>query len=334
MKRTAFEIFVLVALVAVYFAFSSSDEVSSGAQAKASFYWSERGGDYSYFFELASNGKWHAVLCSDPAVHGELKRGNYLAQGRIKASAAQAFVSKLEQFGLWELSGDENGPHILRLDRGEREHEVRYRARHSVLDSTIEEGLPGKVLRRLRQRQLFADWPDWALLYPSEGWPGRNTSLRRCLFMKDDFRDDFLSHKELIEEETVLLFFQPITTNGGHREDFTVRRLNDGSLSFERYVPMDGSRSSFSLAQDDYDRLVAGLLKLGVEELKLQAEPGYDGTYLTIFLRNGKKSYFYQWYDVGPGPDGASAHHEVGDMLWTWCRTPKYDSIREDCCAR
>ena len=96
-----------------------------------------------------------------------------------------------------------------------------------------------QALEQLIGRQAAREVPDFGLAFPVGYWHKhpRYGLSRSFLWADNYFTNEFPNYGELLADEDLILLFQDIGTNGGHRTDFKLRNSGKGELEYEIFVP-------------------------------------------------------------------------------------------------
>ena len=160
-------------------------------------------------------------------------------------------------------------------------------------------GLPGRERESLLARKRRGEVPDYGFALLPADWPHSYHS-KRLLYWEDDCTGVKPSYAKLAEKENLVLFFQNITTNGGHRTDLSVYRAEDGEQYYEASTPESRSRLEVrgEVSPSDYEEFQAAIENL--DELSIETSFGHDCTYYAIYQRGGQHLHsYYQWYGCG-----------------------------------
>ena len=288
----------LVALAASYFVRTEQQPAVRNVSPRGEFRWSETRSDDTYYFQLRSGGSWIAVLCSNS---GPMP-GNFVSTGNLKGEEIDAFLSSLEVNGVLELPDREDGaPITLMFERGV---EVR---RATISDDDLPASLAeildtsplGRERESLRARKLRGEVPDYGYAVLPADWP-HSYQNKRLLYWEENYIAGTPSYADLAEKENLILFFQNITTNGGHRTDLSVFRSEDGGLHYEASTPELNPPLNVrgEVSPGEYEEFQAAFENLG--DLRVETDFGHDCTYYAIYQRGGEHPHrYYQWYGCG-----------------------------------
>lgn len=288
----------LVALAVSYFARRDQQAAVRNLGPRGEFRWSETRAEYTYYFQLRSGGSWIAVLCSNS---GPMP-GNFVSTGKLNTEDIDIFLSSLETNGICALP--DRGGDLPILMKFERDEVSRVRVSDDDLPARLAEildtGLLGRERERLRARKARGEVPDFGFAVLPSDWP-HSSRNNRSLYWEESYIESTPKYAELAEKENLILFFQNITTNGGHRTDLSVFRSEDGGLYYEASTPelKPPLEVHGEVSPGDYEAFQAALENLG--DLRFETSFGHDCTYYALYQRAAEHSHsYYQWYGCGP----------------------------------
>ena len=234
--RRLIELGILVGVLSVAASYLPRKDGIPKVSPRGEFRWSETCSDDTYYFQLRSGGSWIGVLCSNS---GPMP-GNFVSRGRLKMEESDEFLSGLEANGIFVLPDRGGGmPISLLFERGEETRRVALSEEdiRGGVAEVLATGLPGRERESLLARKRRGEVPDYGFALLPADWPHSYQNKRLLYWEDNELHERTPSYAELSEKENLVLFFQNITTNGGHRTDLSVFRSEEGGLYYEASTP-------------------------------------------------------------------------------------------------
>ena len=162
------------------------------------------------------------------------------------------------------------------------------------------------VLSKLLARRGSGAPPNYGLAFPPEYWYQwrRAGLLGSPTWGASGFRESFVDYGELSNDRDLVLFFQQITTNGGHRTDFKLRNSPQGGYDYELTIPelFRDFRATGHVTSEQWQNQLKVVQSL-CDSARIETGSGHDCTYFTVFFRGRSGTRYYQWYEASSVQD-------------------------------
>ena len=186
------------------------------------------------------------------------------------------------------------------------------------------------VLRSLLDRRQNGYIPDYGLAYPTPHWSKwrRSGLLGSPIWGSGGYQSSFIDYAELLADDSLVLFFQDIGTNGGYRSDFRLTRILTGGYNFR--LSTAELESNFlvegTATEEDWQTLLAAINRsTEFGKARILTGGGHDASYYSVFFRDKSGPHYYQWYNVSYEEN--SPDYRLVVALSTW--PPYQDALQE-----
>lgn len=168
-----------------------------------------------------------------------------------------------------------------------------------------------ETLRELIERRENGA-PDYGLAYPYQNWYlwPRNGLIESPTWGEEGDYGNSKPYQELMTDHSMVMFLQVLTTNGGYRTDFYLRKSSKGGYEYTLTIPeIDPAFKAIGhVTSQDWQALSATIQKdLDFGKARIQTGGGSDCTYYTLLLRDTSPPQYYQWYDSTAGESAPQA---------------------------
>ena len=188
-----------------------------------------------------------------------------------------------------------------------------------------------ETLRKLLERH-GGEGPDFGLAYPYQNWylTPRSGLIHSPTWGKEGFKESFVPYQGLMADRSLVMFFQVMTTNGGYRTDFHLRKSPNGGYQYSLTVPEIDSAfaATGQVTSQEWQALSAAIQNdLNFGKARIQTGGGHDCTYYTLLLRDTSPPQYYQWYESSAGQNAPQAKLLNALLSWKPFRNGQSKSI-------